>query len=115
MGRGARKGIQTHQGKIINTLLLVLPNFSKTIEIECDASGIGIGGVLMQEGRPLTYFSEKLSGVALNCRKNSTGGAAEFQKFSRTLITHVAIHNKLYHNLFTSLKCRSQRNLVEYL
>jgi hypothetical protein len=46
--------------------LLQLPDFSKTFELECDASGIGIGGMVLQEGKSVAYFSEKLSGHSLN-------------------------------------------------
>ena len=52
--------------KLAHAHLLTLPDFTKTFEIEYDASSMGISIVLMQGRRPIAYLNEKLSGGVLN-------------------------------------------------
>lgn len=41
--------------------ILVLPNFKEEFIIETNASGIGLGAVVMQQGHPIAYISKTLA------------------------------------------------------
>jgi hypothetical protein len=58
----AQQAFDALKSKLTQAPLLQLSDFEKTFELECDASGIGIGGVLIQGGKPVAFFSEKLHG-----------------------------------------------------
>ena len=47
--------------KMTKAPIMRLPDFTKPFEVECDASGIGIRGVLSQKRHPIAYFNEKLN------------------------------------------------------
>jgi hypothetical protein len=55
------KRFRVLKNKIIEKPVLVLPDFGKTFQVRCDASGIAIGAVLSQGNMLVSYFSKKLN------------------------------------------------------
>jgi hypothetical protein len=55
------EAFETLKGILVKVPVLKLPDFDKDFEIHFDAFYFAIGGVLVQEGRPVAFESKKLS------------------------------------------------------
>jgi hypothetical protein len=60
------KAFHTLRQHLTSALVLVQPYNSKPFEVFCDASGTGLGCVLMQEGRVIAYASRALRPHEIN-------------------------------------------------
>ena len=52
--------------RLVTTPVPILPDIHKDFQVYCDASRQGLGGVLMQEGRVVSYASRQLRPHELN-------------------------------------------------
>lgn len=57
----ATQAFQKLQEALMQTPVLQLPNFNLPFVVQTDASGVGIGAILLQNGHPISYFSKQLS------------------------------------------------------
>ena len=54
------------QNALCCALVLALPNLQRPFEVICDVSGIGLGAVLIQDGRPIAFWAKRLSEAEQN-------------------------------------------------
>ncbi|GKC31597.1 RNA-directed DNA polymerase [Tanacetum coccineum] len=62
----AVKAFDILNAKVTEAPIFALPNFDEVFQVECDASGMAIGGVLSQNQWPIAFFSEKLNDARCN-------------------------------------------------
>ena len=62
----AEKAFNSLKKAMTTGLVLALLDFNKPFVIECDASSTGIGVVLLQDSKPIAYFSLSIKGKKIS-------------------------------------------------
>jgi hypothetical protein len=85
--------------------VLILPNFQWPLILETDASGTGLGAVIMQQGKPIAYFSKALGPKAMTL--------SIYEK--EELATLEALRKWRHYFLGNKLLIRTEHKILKYL
>jgi hypothetical protein len=85
--------------------LLALPNFSLPFTLETDACATGLGAVLMQNGRPLAYFSK--------CLGSNTSAKSVYEKEAMAILE--ALKKWRHYFLGNKLIIKTDQSSLKYL
>lgn len=95
----------TLKDKLTNAPVLALPDFTKPFVLEADACGYGLGAVLMQEGRPISYFSKTIGPKA--------AAMSTYDKEALAIIE--AVKKWKHYFLATTLVIRTDQESLKYI
>ena len=85
--------------------ILALPNFNEPFVLEADASGQGIGAVIMQQGKPIAFFSKSLGPKA--------AAASTYEKEALAILE--ALKKWKHYFASTSLIIKTDQQSLKYI
>ena len=121
-GAKEQKAFEEIKAVISQETLLAFPDFTKTFHIYTDASDYQLGAVIMQEGKPLAFYSRKMT----DAQKRYTTGEQELLSIIETLkefrnillgqqlVVHTDHKNIIYGHLSNDRIIRWRLLLEEY-
>ena len=103
------KAFKEAKRMVAREAMLSHPNFSEPFHVHTDASDCQLGGVIMQEGKPLAFYTRKLNNAQSKC---STGEqellsiVETLKSFENTLLgQEVTVHTD-----HSNLLCKKMAN-----
>ena len=119
-GKEEQKAFETIKMIMSKETLLTYPDFSKEFHIYTDASDLQLGAVIMQDGKPIAYYSRKLT----DCQTRYTTTERELLAIVETLKEYRNIllgqklvihtdHKNLTHKNFNTNRVMRWRLIIE--
>jgi hypothetical protein len=71
-----KQRFQELKKRLVSAHILTMPNITKSFDVYCDTSKLGLGSVLMQDGKVIAYISRQLHPHELNYPTNDLELAA---------------------------------------